>query len=115
MSQCDFVVSSDATGCMIVLVGEVSNTTVTLTKNAQSTQSVTLRHTLPLPLSCYYKVFAFDLEGDGLMGTLPVPGMITVIPVTNDNATRTVKCSPIEEVSTSKSAIVLFIIICVLY
>ena len=85
----------------IVLVGEVSNTTVTLTKNTQSTQNVTLRHTLPLPLSCYYKVFAFDLEGDGLMGTLPVPGVITVIPVTNDSATRTVKCSPIEKVSTS--------------
>ena len=72
MIQCYFVNGSTAEGCMVVLVGELGNTTENLTReNPYRTINTSL------PLSCYTGVFGYDIESDGSVGTLPVPGVIS--------------------------------------
>ena len=68
--QCDFITGSNAQGCMVVLVGEFENITVNLEQNGCDVVNVS--H----PLSCYHKIFAFDIESDGSVGTLAVPGVL---------------------------------------
>ena len=71
--ECDFIKNSDAQGCMVVLEGEVDSEQLNLTRNNQSGRGVfVLKH----PLSCYEEVFGFDIESDGSVGTLAVPGVI---------------------------------------
>ena len=73
--RCDFIAGSDALGCVVILVGEVTNTTVLVDRD--DTTGVGVASTeLPLPLSCYHEVLAFDIEADGSNGTLPVLGML---------------------------------------
>ena len=75
--QCKFITGSDATGCMVVLTSEYSQKTqYNLTRNSTISEvlSVTLEHSL----SCYTEVKAFDIESDGSVGTLPVPGQLIV-------------------------------------
>ena len=75
--QCEFITGSDATGCMVVLIGEYSQKTqYNLTRNSTISEvlSVTLEHSP----SCYTGVEAFDIESDGSVGTLPVPGQLMV-------------------------------------
>ena len=72
--QCGFIPGSDATGCMVVLTGFVPHH-VNLTRNPSTnltTSTVTLEH---LP-SCYTGVEAFDIESDGSVGSLAVPGQL---------------------------------------
>ena len=69
--QCDFISGSNAQGCMVVLVGEVNNITVNVTRNNPCT---TL--TVNVTKNCYDKVFGFDIESDGSVGTLAVPSVI---------------------------------------
>jgi hypothetical protein len=72
--QCEFVAGSTASGCMVVLTGVVTyniNLTRDINKNL-AISFVTLEH---LP-SCYTGVEAFDIESDGSVGTLPVPGQL---------------------------------------
>ena len=73
--QCNFIIGSDARGCKVVLVGELSNTIVNLIRKNNITEVFT-SYTLPYPVSCYYEVFVFDIEADGSTGTLPVPGIL---------------------------------------
>ena len=66
---------SDATGCMVVLTSENSQKAqYNLTRN--STISEILGVTLEHSPSCYTGVEAFDIESDGTIGTLPVPGQL---------------------------------------
>ena len=75
--QCVFVMGSDATGCMVVLTSENSHKVqYNLTRN--STISEVLTVTLEHPPSYYTVVEAFDVESDGSVGTLPVPGQLMV-------------------------------------
>ena len=46
-----------------------------LTRNQRKIYEITLEH----PPSCYTGVEAFDIESDGSVGTLPVPGRLMVI------------------------------------
>jgi hypothetical protein len=72
--QCEFVPGSTATGCMVVLTGlEAYN--VNLTRNIH-TNSATTTVTLEHPPSCYTGVEAFDIESDGSVGSLSVPGQL---------------------------------------
>ena len=74
--QCEFITGSNATGCMVVLTNEEGQKVqYNLTRN-QSTNLATLTVTLELPLSCYDGVEAFDIESDGSVGSLTVPGQI---------------------------------------
>lgn len=74
-----------------MLIGEMANHTMELTKSAnQSTQSDVLRvEHLP---SCYHTVVAFDIESDGTTGNLPIPGHLqrnTDIPCTTTEPVNT--------------------------
>ena len=71
--QCDFIIGSDAEGCMVVLVGDVDNRTISLTRNSYvcATGIIDISR---WPFSCYRELFAFDIESDGSVGAMAVPG-----------------------------------------
>ena len=69
--ECEFIPGSDAQGCLVILVGELDNVTVNLTR---SSKAVTVE--VANPPSSYFKVVAFDVECDGSVATLSVPGDI---------------------------------------
>ena len=72
--QCGFIPGSNAIGCMVVITGFVPYH-VNLTRNPSTnltTSTVTLEH----PPSCYAGVEAFDIESDGSVGSLAVPGQL---------------------------------------
>ena len=75
--QCDFIASSNAQGCMVVLVGEFENITGNVTRDVDNNSK---SHTAVLnamyPLSNYSTVFGYDIEFDGSIGTLAVPGVL---------------------------------------
>jgi hypothetical protein len=77
--QCEFIVRSKATGCMVVLTSEQGREEYRLTRNTSSNLAilqVTLRHVI----SSYLEVEAFDIELDGSIGSVAVPGMFRVRP-----------------------------------
>ena len=72
--QCEFIAESTASGCMVVLTGFIPYH-VNLTRNPTTNlaiATVTLEH----PPSCYTGVEAFDIESDGSVGSLAVPGQL---------------------------------------
>ena len=74
--QCDFIPGSYALGCMVVLVGESENTTLTLTKVSNSTCTL---ETTELPMNTNSEiidVLGYDIENDGSIGTLAIPGKL---------------------------------------
>ena len=78
--QCEFITGTDAQGCSVVLLGrkEIDNVTFTMniTKtDASSTLTILERLINSTYLfSCYQSVHGFDIESDGLVGALAVPG-----------------------------------------
>ena len=79
---CHFLAGSDALGCMVILIGQLSNHTMKLMKRSADSNIIT-EHTEELKLkdnslslSCYNRIVAFDIESDGTVGTLPVPGYL---------------------------------------
>ena len=86
--QCDFIPGSDALGCVVILVGEVTNTTMIVDRDDATGVGVASTD-LPLPLGCYHDVIAFDIEIDGSNGTLPLPGVLLSQPQTFDKCTTT--------------------------
>ena len=82
--QCDFILGSDAQGCMIVLVGEYNNVSVTLLMNQTNSEIINVT----TPVSCYKRVIAFDVEHNEQIGTLAVPGKLS------GNVNITIKCLP---------------------
>ena len=74
--QCEFVAESTASGCMVVLTGfEAYTVNITLTRN-KSTNLAIATVTLEYPPSCYTGVEAFDIQSDGSVGSLAVPGQL---------------------------------------
>ena len=72
--QCEFITGSNATGCMVVLTGFVPYH-INLTRNPSTnltTSTVILEHRP----SCYTGVVAFDIESDGSVSSLAVPGQL---------------------------------------
>ena len=74
--QCDFILGSDAQGCMVVLVGESDNTTVNLTRPGTLLTACMIQH-LPITTTII-NVFGYDIEFDGSVGTQQVPGTFSV-------------------------------------
>ena len=72
--QCEFVTGSNAVGCMVVLTGFVPYH-VNLTRNL-STNLATTAVTIEHQPSCYTGIEAFDIESDGSVGSLAVPGQL---------------------------------------
>ena len=90
MLQCLFVTGSNARGCMVVLVSEFRNVTENLTReDSNNTISGALNVTGILTNFC--EVFGFDIESDGSIGTLAIPGIIKsdVLSCSNDNTGTT--------------------------
>ena len=79
--QCDFIPGSDAQGCMVKLVGESDNTTVNLTRSGTLLTACTVEH-LQITTSLV-KVFGYDIEFDGSVGTQKVPGTSSMISSTD--------------------------------
>ena len=74
--QCEFIIGSRATGCMVVLTSENGpEVHYNLTRN-QSTNSAAIIVILEYPLSCYDGVRALDIESDGSVGSLAIPGQL---------------------------------------
>lgn len=82
--QCDFMVSSKARGCMVVLTSGHGREDYNLIRNTV-TNLATLRVTLKHVVSSYLEVEAFDIEFDGSAGSLAVPGILHVISETPGN------------------------------
>lgn len=88
--KCDFITGSDARGCMVVLSGEFENITINLTRNNPCTTiSVTLNAAQQLYCNLA-EVFGYDIESDGSVGSLPLPGTISI------NVSQSLTCTPIE-------------------
>ena len=71
--QCSFMDDSNAQGCMVVLVSSLGTKKRNLTRSGiQSVEAVNVMY----PLSCYSRVYGYDIESDGSLGTLAIPGII---------------------------------------
>ena len=66
---------SDAQGCMVVIQSTYKNETVNITR--KYVNGITeLKVNVTEPTACYHGVHAFDIEYDGSVGTLAVPGQL---------------------------------------
>ena len=70
--QCDFITDTNAQGCMVVFVDEFGNITRTINITNSCIMEI-INSTDPLS---FHEVFAFDIESEGSIGTLAVPGVI---------------------------------------
>ena len=73
--QCNFVAGSNAQGCMVVVVGEFENVTGNVTRDSKCTSHTMILNTT-YPTSNYSTVFGYDIEYDGSVGELAIPGGI---------------------------------------
>lgn len=71
--ECEFISGSDAQGCLVILVGELDNVTAILTR-ISNVGTIEVANSL----SSYFNVLAFDVEQDGLIGTVAIQGDIIV-------------------------------------
>ena len=75
--KCDFIIGSDAKGCMVLLVSEFGNFSMNLTKNINEIADYLEGVANPTyPLSCYGEVYGFDIKHDTSVGKLAIPGNI---------------------------------------
>ena len=77
--SCDFLEGSDAKGCMVVLLGTYNNVTVNISRTHPNSESVTDTVNVELPTFCYNEMYAFDIEYDGSIGTLAIPGHLNTM------------------------------------
>ena len=73
--QCSFLMGSNARGCMVVLTSLYGEESQILTRNLTTNLAMSTI-TLNYAQSCYHGVEAFDVESDGRVGSLAVPGML---------------------------------------
>ena len=73
--QCSFLTGSNARGCMVVLTSLYGEESQNLTRNITTNLAMSTI-TLNYVQSCYHGVEAFDVESDGTVGSLAVPGML---------------------------------------
>ena len=81
--QCHFIPGSDAQGCMVLLIGQFDNHTMTLIRRRADmlhSEQLELKYRT---LSCYHSVVVYDVESDGSIGTLAVPGHLETSTSTN--------------------------------
>ena len=74
---------STAQGCVVVLVGELQgNITVNFMRGIEIAKVINAVY----PTSCYNRVVAYDIESDGSVGSLAVPGRILADTISNSVA-----------------------------
>ena len=73
-----FITGSDAIGCLVVLhlVGETDNTTVKLIREGMHMYVMEVLN-LTNSSECISKILGYDIESNGSIGTLPVPGELS--------------------------------------
>jgi hypothetical protein len=74
---------------MIVLLGTYDNVTAIITRRHQSSGSANAIVNVDEPTSCYHKVYAFDIEHDGGIGVLAVPGQASTV---GESSMEPLKC-----------------------
>lgn len=77
--NCVFVNGSDTQECMVVFVGELKNITTSLIRNNSETfMKVTINVTVNDEIFCFIgtKVFGYDIESNGSIGMLAIPGVL---------------------------------------
>ena len=82
--QCWFIHGSDALGCKVVLVSYhpgVHNETMNITRNNIMSASGTFNSTQPV--SCYNRVFAFDIEINNTLSNVDIEGKFQSTATTN--------------------------------
>ena len=82
--QCWFIHGSDALGCKVVLVSDhqgVHNETMNITRNNIMSASGTFNSTQPV--SCYNRVFAFDIEINNTLSNVAIEGKFQPTATTN--------------------------------
>ena len=77
--HCDFITNSDAKGCMVVLIqpNGFNNITVNLTRDNGSSHACT-EISAPVPFSGNLNILGYDIEYDGSIGLIAVPGEVMV-------------------------------------
>ena len=109
--QCEFITGTDAQGCSVVLVGRSKIDSVTftinLTKTDASTSLTELQRMLnsTFSLSCYQSMYGFDIESDGSVGALAVPGELLI------NTSMTTTCNTQSTLTPPPSGIVYYFIV----
>ena len=71
--QCDFIPGSEAQGCIVILVGELDNTTLNLTR---SDTVATKFINVTCPSINYVQVIGHDIESDYSIGSFTVHGKL---------------------------------------
>ena len=80
--QCLFIHGSDALGCKVVLVSNCSNVSdiyANISRNNNVTMSASGKLNLAHNISCYSRVFAFDIDINNTISNLTIEGMIKFI------------------------------------
>ena len=77
MLQCNFAIGSDARGCMVIIVSGCVNMTKNLTRSNNSKHITQTLNVSQAP-NCFTGLFGYDIESDGSVGTLSVPGEIKI-------------------------------------
>ena len=79
MLKCMFVAGSNAIGCLVVLklVGEADNITLNLTREGNHIMYVMKAVHLTKSSACISEIVGYDIESNGSIGALPVPGELS--------------------------------------
>ena len=75
--QCMFVTGSDAIGCQVILqlVGQAGSSTENLTRENTHTSAMKVVK-LTESSTCISEIFAFDIDFNESVGSLPIPGKL---------------------------------------
>ena len=74
--QCLFIHGSDALGCKVVLVRDCPNISDVHANLSRRGMSASGQMSLTHNISCYHRVFAFDIDVNNTISNLTIEGMI---------------------------------------
>ena len=74
--QCLFIHGSDALGCKVVLISDCPNISDVDANLSRSAMLVIGQLTITHNISCYHRVFAFDIDVNNTVSNLTIEGMI---------------------------------------
>ena len=74
--QCWFIHGSDALGCKVVLVSDCPNVSDVHANLSRSDMSASGQLSLTHNISCYHRVFAFNIDVNNTISYLTIEGMI---------------------------------------
>ena len=71
-----FIDGSDSLGCKVVLVSDCPNISDVHANLSRSDMSASVQLSLTHNISCYHRVFAFDIDVNNAISNLTIEGMI---------------------------------------